>query len=482
MKLKDILLTEVTKPHDIVDLYLIMLMPEPSSKAGKFTVKEVVDSVRDEIQSELEKIILRELAHSAGMSKEGLDVASGYLPEGPSKRIQRRLKEKLGIEHDKEDPMVGQMALRSFFDEFRALRYGRILQDTEKQDFKAFENHLKEHIPDIKKFGPGLVKWMFNYLEWDESFGGIPWANITEQVEKLKEARGQEDFLKQFDRVIDVVHNTGELLNKFNKYRDIRRVLDIKQHAMDPRELHQHASPDIRKLFRDPAWQKHYYAHIHPSVVGKTGRLQAGRLGAVKRALEKPPGYGSYGKGLAGAAAQRIMLGGGSGGRDFLAWMNPGQYRKLGMRDIIDGIEETTKKYIKTTLDFYKERDAQYLGSEASRQKEILEHFIKNMKDEVHRAEARIKMLKLNIKDYEKAIKDNPTATRSERLSLKEWKEELNTLENDLPYAPMIMDMIKRIIKWVEKEYVEGAPPRDPHGSAAGIDHELAKIGRLMGK
>ena len=251
------------------------------------------------------------------------------------------------------------------------------------------------------------------------------------------------------------------MLNKFNKYRDIRRVLDIKQHAMDPRELHQHASPDIRRLFRDPAWQKHYYAHIHPSVAGKAGRLQAGRLGAVKRALEKPPGYGSYGKGLAGSAAQRILLGGGAGGRDFLAWMNPGQYRKLGMRDIVDGIEAALKKQFQATLGYYQTNDPEYLGPETERQKKILEEFVKNMKDEVFRVENRIKVLKQNIKDYEKAIQDSPTATRSERLSLQEWREELEKLESDIPYAPMFIDMVKRMIKWVEKEYGKESSSRD---------------------
>lgn len=69
----------------------------------------------------------------------------------------------------------------------------------------------------------------FRDLEWDQSYGGPAWANITAGLIELKNASGYQDEAVWIDHVVDLQHNTGNVFNKSSKLsRIVNNVISDK--------------------------------------------------------------------------------------------------------------------------------------------------------------------------------------------------------------------------------------------------------------
>lgn len=89
----------------------------------------------------------------------------------------------------------------------------------------------------IKKYGKNKSKWPLDkiyegfYLKgWNSDFGGKRWAKGTKFLIKLKDSKNIKDDIFLIDRIFDLYHNTGFMLNKtYFKYLDYLFHEDIKK-------------------------------------------------------------------------------------------------------------------------------------------------------------------------------------------------------------------------------------------------------------
>lgn len=73
----------------------------------------------------------------------------------------------------------------------------------------------------IKKYGRRSNKWSLQTIrdgfllnKWDECYGGKKWAKATELLIKLKNSKSITDDIYFIDRIFDLQHNTGFVLDK----------------------------------------------------------------------------------------------------------------------------------------------------------------------------------------------------------------------------------------------------------------------------
>jgi len=249
MKLADlVLLTEQVTRQDIIDAYLLMAMPSLTDKASQYLSQETIKRVRKSIIDELTDIILAEVGHVSRECKSVI-VFSRALRDDKIEAIQ--------LGQQLADTLFGKRI------DFQTLATGLRRADELTKD-ENYQNQLRT-VEDLRQitslpWSMSAVKRAFSDLAWDTEYGGESWGEITAQTINLMNTSSNELFLAQFDRVVDFVHNTGTLLNKFRNDRrggqSLGFVLDLKQEAIDPRTLARYASPEIAKLFRQGEWKR----------------------------------------------------------------------------------------------------------------------------------------------------------------------------------------------------------------------------------
>lgn len=103
-----------------------------------------------------------------------------------------------------------------------------------------------------------IAEKLFPLDGWSEHFAGENWVKIAKEIRKLNNTKNTMDKALQLDRVIDLVHNTGLMVDKssafFKKdgYAWIKETLDYKKHAT-PWQIAQRSSireDVIGRLFR----------------------------------------------------------------------------------------------------------------------------------------------------------------------------------------------------------------------------------------
>ena len=436
MKLNEIIL-EYTRPKNITDLYLIMTMPEPSSKAGKFITKEIVTQTRNDIQKEMEGIVLGELSHWADMTREG-ELLTEYLNEvdneGEDSEEAEDFLHDLNQNNTLKKLMDKTGANRKY--DHHWLNLGHALSASYKfskhQDVQGFDeyfDYVKRHY-NIK-MTPGIIEWVYNQLGWDSDYGGPPWAKITKAVTELREASGAQ-FL--FDRTIDLVHNTGSLLDKFRESDKIKPILDIKAHAIDPRELYKHSSRDIQRLFRDPNWQKYYYAHVHPHVVDIPGRLTKGRKTAVQKSLRTTE---------SGAPIVDVVLRYGHSAAVELEYV----VKYFGLRPVLDALEkeliDTAEELRpppgkKTTPHGHHLSTGMMLANVSAAREQIV-RVAKHIREHT-------RTLERNIANLEQQYKEEGRVPKGHAASKKQWEGMLKRDEQDLARTEGIEKVYTKVI------------------------------------
>lgn len=83
-----------------------------------------------------------------------------------------------------------------------------------------------------------MGKKLFSIDIWNEDFGGSDWVNIVDATRLLLDAKDTDQIALALDRVIDMEHNTGFMIDKssaFKKngsYNWIKKTLDYKKKAL----------------------------------------------------------------------------------------------------------------------------------------------------------------------------------------------------------------------------------------------------------
>jgi len=109
---------------------------------------------------------------------------------------------------------------------FGVLKLSRIPSDRSCIYQSEFEEHL--WLPLLY-----VAKELFSKFKWASNMGGFNWGRATKLVIKTYEAviKFDSDVIIHYDTLINLVHNTGKLLDKFDclEIMDIDRLLDLKQ-------------------------------------------------------------------------------------------------------------------------------------------------------------------------------------------------------------------------------------------------------------
>ena len=87
-------------------------------------------------------------------------------------------------------------------------------------------------------------------VTWGSGYGGYNWAQACQYWTNLYNASSVADMAIYIDRIYDLEHNSGALLDKNPEYRGnwLKTLLDIKFKANDPELLIRFCSPYMRKL------------------------------------------------------------------------------------------------------------------------------------------------------------------------------------------------------------------------------------------
>lgn len=239
-------LTERMQKNDIIDLYIIMTMPEPAEEDNKYNAQQILQNSKANIIKEIETILLKELRHFSSQSKyEMLYIKPDSQYSAWAKNLGKNI---FGIDMpykilDKKLEKTASVLQKKLGDE-------------------EYEKDNEITIAELAQL-TGLpwtidaVVNAFNKMPWDGGYGGRSWATIAEQAKKLIQS-SPVDLVKNIDRFVDYVHNTGPVLTKFKGSNEgwLLYLLDLKQHTKNIRELIPYASYEVRKLFGDIMWRQ----------------------------------------------------------------------------------------------------------------------------------------------------------------------------------------------------------------------------------
>lgn len=251
------LLNERVNKSDIIDLFIIMSMPKIATKAGKFIQQEIVQRARANILAELESIVVEELEHFCGYGEV-------------SERSVLKHAHKLGKIFLDDNIEVPKRNKREWLIGFREKICERMISILKRAIPHKF---TIDEINDMTGANLSLsnIAYLYKNLRWPKHYGGKPWADFTTAVGSLKNTQGTEEFIRAFERIIDLVHNTGSILDKFHGYQEgwMPFILDLKQHTHNVRDLFPYASKDLRTLLSGTDWrgQTTYHTGIDPVII-----------------------------------------------------------------------------------------------------------------------------------------------------------------------------------------------------------------------
>lgn len=246
-------LAEEVKRTDIIDTYVLMSMPDIDDPAAQFVKKEIMDQARSNITQELTHIILRELRHADSEGKLG-EILDDFV------RADNDIKDGLALrDFDYSDIFRGAKKISEILN-LQPPRSSKYVADNLKmyiRNTKQLLSAIKYNKNNINKLSLNTAYKCFKVLPWSRLYGGTSWSEITAHTIKIINAKTPMEFFKLLDRLIDFVHNTGSILTKFKGYEEgwIQFILDIKEKAVNIRELIPHTSQEVRKMFASPEWR-----------------------------------------------------------------------------------------------------------------------------------------------------------------------------------------------------------------------------------
>ena len=250
------LLNEAIQSPDIIDIYILMSMPEPADEANRFIKKEIISRSSRTILDEIDNILLREIRHMGSarmedyMEDERALKARSYDGQDERKQIIKdltRFQREFGA-----TPTQLYKVISRLHDTYGSEHGNRYLKaETNLRDINIrFGSHITHQ---------DIVRMFSNPGYWEQGYGGKSWAKIAEFAVSLNQSvSNSSEFLKRLDRFVDFVHNNGAVANKFRGFHEgwLLYILDLKQHAVNIRELIPYASRDVQKMFRDINWQE----------------------------------------------------------------------------------------------------------------------------------------------------------------------------------------------------------------------------------
>jgi len=99
----------------------------------------------------------------------------------------------------------------------------KAISHNDQKDIKKIKEEInarKQHNSFIKKNKPWskcsleAIREAFMMEGWDSEFGGVKWGEGTNYLIKLKESKSIKDDIFYIDRIFDLQHNNGFILNK----------------------------------------------------------------------------------------------------------------------------------------------------------------------------------------------------------------------------------------------------------------------------
>jgi hypothetical protein len=281
------MLQEQLKRSDLIDVYILMSMPDIDDPSAKFIKDEIMAQVKSNIIEELQKIITKEFLHIKSQEYcENVQKIKDFMTFEAGPWYSQGLMLTPRFISKQRDQATKLRFIQDFVKDFN-LSNTYYSEDNKKQnitieDFKLFAKAFDLNIPkdfvDVfdnhKEFRQTIYKIYttsinnnqipvryiyraFTLLKWNTYYGGKNWAKITEHTIKILSTKDSAEFFKELDRLVDFVHNTGSILSKFQGYKQgwIQFILDIKEKATNIRELIPLATPEVRKMFSSQEWR-----------------------------------------------------------------------------------------------------------------------------------------------------------------------------------------------------------------------------------
>lgn len=259
MSFKEYLLQEKIERTDIIDLYILTSMPELEDEANRFIKQEILNKVIHNIEEEAQSVVIREFRYffegRDGSKLLWLDEFSPSIKNNSSKLLNK----------------INQEFFRGMYDD----NFIELLRGLNKTS-----SYLDRRFDFLDKYGERLVTlemlrdktglpWTmeiiidaFNHKKWgwEASYGGPGWQAAAIAVNNLLTSPPSK-MLYFLDRLIDFVHNTGPIANKFALYSGgwLNFLLDLKAQSKNVKELIPYASRDVQKMFSDSAWVKFFH-------------------------------------------------------------------------------------------------------------------------------------------------------------------------------------------------------------------------------
>lgn len=221
-----------------------------------------VEEIYQAVRRELEYAVAREFRHFSQYAYYKYNRAM------PSDIQDKQLRKSLRKACDVSESLDGRMTcllddayiLMCSYDGPRSSRpYYRYLNASMRQKYSEFFNSCKDDIPDLWF----LVLQAFEYDDWVRGYGGELWAEATRFVLDTPKTIANKELW--VDRVFDLHHNSGHLLNKtgfkyISKRNQFRRrgqtshyartALNFRRYAKTISELAEFSSGSVKKLVK----------------------------------------------------------------------------------------------------------------------------------------------------------------------------------------------------------------------------------------
>lgn len=99
--------------------------------------------------------------------------------------------------------------------------------DHTRNSRKKVEQFVARNGKNHSRWNLNQIKEAYMTLRWEDSYGGKKWGVGTDYLIKLKASTSIKDDVFYIDRIFDLQHNTGFILNK-TIFRVLENYIDIK--------------------------------------------------------------------------------------------------------------------------------------------------------------------------------------------------------------------------------------------------------------